>query len=106
MEIKDLKRILISFADKPGDIDMDKGHLLLQVRDEVIEASIFLRDARLMIKEGDEVLTAESWIVNRVARLPLLAERILSYVPPEMNFVVPAATLVDQLEVAPEEGEV
>ena len=42
-----------------------------------------------------------SWIIKRVARLPLLAERILAHVPPEPTFVAPSGLVLDRLDESP-----
>ncbi|HEX7239737.1 MAG TPA: hypothetical protein VF263_05700 [Longimicrobiaceae bacterium] len=99
MNIQEFRRILTAFADSPADVDLGKGRLLMQLRDEVVEASIGQRDGTLWITESEVSQSAFRWIINRVARLPLLAERILSYVSDTDNFVVPSGQLLDQPEL-------
>lgn len=72
----------------------------MQLRDEVVEASITQNDGTLWITESEVPQSAFRWIINRVARLPLLAERILSYVGETENFVIPSGDLLDQPELA------
>lgn len=101
MLFADFKRLLMSFADHEADIDLSKGTLLVQIRDEVIEAKLAQRAGVLLVEEQGEVLPASTWIINRVARIPLLADRILSYTPQPENFVTPSAWLLDQPDLTP-----
>ena len=95
MDIEQFKRVVTAFADDPADVDVGKGKLLVQVRDEVIDATLSLADGELMVEEEEgERLTARSWIVKRVARLPLLADRICSHVPSPKHFVAPDGHLL------------
>jgi hypothetical protein len=98
MNIGDFRRILTAFADDAADLDLVRGQLLVQIRDEVIEASVSQRDGTIWIDEDGDPVTAFRWLVNRIARLPLLADRILSYVPAPEHFVTPAGKLLDQPE--------
>ncbi len=101
MDVQTLRRILTAFADTPADINVQKGTLLVQVRDEVIEASIALREGNLIVTENDDAISATRWIIQRVARLPLLADRILAHVPDEPTFVGPDGFLLDHIDAAP-----
>jgi hypothetical protein len=102
----EFKRIVTAFADTPAAIDLTKGELILQVQDTVIGAQVHLKEGLLYVDEGDGDIVGEQWIVRRLARLPLLADRILNYIPPEPNFVTPRALFLDQLEKAPTEQEI
>lgn len=101
MDIQTFQHILTAFADSPADMDLKKGTLLVQVRDEVIEASISQRQGDLIVTENDDSMPANRWIIQRVARLPLLADRILSHVPEESNFVAPDGFILDHIDDAP-----
>lgn len=106
MEINEFTSILTTFADSPADIDLSKGKLMLQFQNDIIEAKLeFSNGSDICIIEGGSKLTARDWIIKRLARLPLLAERILSYVKVEDNFVTPKGIVLDQLENNPEEKE-
>ena len=87
------KEIISSFSDASVDVDLTKGKLLMQVRDEIIEATVHTKEGNLVVTENGDTLPATRWLVKRVARLPLLADRILSYIPAEPNFVVPSGFL-------------
>lgn len=102
MNIDDFRRILTSFADEPADVDLSRGQLLIQIRDEIIAAKVTEHEGDLWITEDDgDRLRAFTWIVNRIARLPHLADRILSYVPEEVYFVTPSGKLLNQLATDP-----
>jgi hypothetical protein len=96
MLLPDFKRILTAFADNEADLDISKGVLIVQVRDELIEAKLLQQGGELIIDEQGQRLTAVNWLVNRVARVSLLADRILSYVPEAPGFVTPSGRLLDQ----------
>ena len=106
MDLVTFKRILTAFADKPADVDVGRGTLLLQLRDEVVEAKLFYREGGVWVEEeGIRPVSAFQWIVERVARVPLLADRILSYVEDESHFVRPDGRLLDQIDVQPTESD-
>lgn len=102
MEINDFRRILTAFADEPSDVDIRLGKLVAQIRDEVVEATIHFsqtEDRHLRVVENDQEYSARSWLVNRVARLPQLADRIIattthtSGVTMKSPFVVPSGRM-------------
>lgn len=101
MQVTDFKRIITSFAETPENIDVSRGEFVVQLLDEVLIARWERRDGVLYVEEGGTTQPAESWIVRRVAKLPQLAERILTYVPETPNFVMPKARLLPSLEDSP-----
>lgn len=105
MNISDFKRIITSFADKPSDLELNKGKLLTEIRGELIEAEITNKNEVLFVKENNLEETAISWIKNRIACLPQLAERIIDYIPTDKSFVNPCGRLLDDLEYDPNEKE-
>ena len=70
--------------------------MLLQVRDEIIEADLSQHEGQLWVTEAGERRTAISWLIARVARLPLLADRVLSYVQEPTYFIAPSGSVLDQ----------
>ncbi len=104
MQFDDFRRIVTCFADHVDDVDTSQGELLVQIRDETISARLHQRPKGLIVEEDDQRLSAESWIVNRVARVPLLAERICSYVSPPPCFVKPSGHFLDQPESSDEDS--
>ena len=106
MQLEEFVRILRAFADKPEDVDVTRGTLLFQVREEVLDARVRQREGDLVVEENDREWPATKWILDRVARVPLLADRILSYVEEPDSFVTPAGKLLDQLEFAKNLSEI
>jgi len=101
----EFRRILTAFADSPAQLDLEKGSLLVQVRDETIVATVTSREGDLVVIENDETLSATRWIVQRLARLPLLADRIIASIPDEPTFVSPDGLLLDQIDETPTDTE-
>ena len=98
MDIEQFKKILTSFADEPADVDVRRGKIVAQLRDELLDVEIELdAEGRLLVRENDQLSGARSWLLNRVAKLPQLADRILTSVPalgtPAAPFVTPSALL-------------
>ena len=107
MNINDFTRILRAFADHPSNLDIDEGRLLVEIRDELIEAQLLNRDGTVWVQEsGADACSAYKWILRRLARLDQLADRLLSYTPEEKHFVTPRGLLLDQLDVDPSEEDV
>src|SRR5688572_19546153 len=70
----------------------------MQVNDELIEAHIRVSEGDIFVREQEEETRAARWIINRIARLPLLADRILEVVPETKHFVTPSGRLLDHLD--------
>ena len=100
MLLDDFRRVLTAFADSEGDLDISKGRLLVEIRDELVEANLYQQGGQLILDEQGERLPALNWLVNRIARVPLLADRILAYVPETAEFVTPSGQLLDQPDFA------
>jgi hypothetical protein len=98
MDAQSFKRIITTFADTPGHIDLSKGKLLCEIRDEVIEATIESRDGEIFIDEAGDRLPANKWLFHRIARLPILADRIIATFPEPSYFISPKAELLDQID--------
>ncbi len=96
MQFQEFHRVVTCFADRVDDVATSGGELLVQIRDETITAKLSNRPDGLMVEENGDHLSAERWIVTRLARMPLLADRILSYVRPPEYFVRTSGSLVDQ----------
>lgn len=97
------KRILTAFADDSADIILERGRILLQIRDETLDAKLVEQNGDLLVEENGERLKARSWIAKRLARLPMLAERICS-LPPPPNFVMPSGN-VESVDSTSRSGE-
>ena len=106
MNFNDFKRILIAFADDARDLDLSQGELVVQIRDEILQASVEHHGGELFVteKESDRV-PAFSWLINRVGRIPQLARRIEENVPTEPYFVNPSGKMLDRLDSNPMDEE-
>lgn len=105
MDHEEFREILTAFADKPADIDMGRGDLILEIRDDIIEAKVSIRSGDLWVEEDGARHRASDWIVKRIAQLPLLAERILTYVTDERYFIEPDGRLLEHMEKSPDDAE-
>lgn len=103
MDHEEFREILTAFADKPADIDMGRGELILEIRDDIIEAKVSIRSGDLWVEEDGARHRASDWIVKRIARLPLLADRVLDYVTDEPYFIEPAGHLLERMEDSPDD---
>ncbi|MDH5517835.1 MAG: hypothetical protein OEY36_08460 [Gammaproteobacteria bacterium] len=103
MQIKDFKAIVETFADPGTEMLFEKTQVVIQVNGDLIEANISSDSGDVYIDEGSGKEPASKWIVNRLARLQLLAARLSSSVMPTNHFVIPAAGLLPTLESGPEE---
>ena len=102
MNFHSFKRIVTCFADQVDHVETSGGDILLQIRDETIYARLHPSQNGLRVEENDTRMQAEKWIVKRLARLPLLADRICSYVNPPEHFVPPSGRFLDNLNCNPE----
>jgi hypothetical protein len=93
------------FADNPDDCIIKSGTILVQAHDELLEGKIELRDGNVFVIENGNVTQAERWLAKRVGKLPLLAHRILSYIPEEVNYVSPSGRILDDIKYDPLESE-
>lgn len=105
MDINDFRRILTTFADEPSDVDIRAGKVVAQVRDEVIEAGITYssgEEQQLRIVENEQEYAARTWLINRVARLPQLADRIINSASPTAKTSTKAAFIVPSGFISPD----
>ncbi|WP_295931937.1 hypothetical protein [uncultured Xanthomonas sp.] len=81
MDISQFKAVLSSFADEPTDVDMRLGRIVAELRGELIDVRVSYKDgdtSSIIIHENEDIIPARTWIINRIARLPQLADRILA----------------------------
>ncbi len=97
MNYEAFARILSTFADNSDAVANAKGELVVQIRDDVIHASVQTRSGDVYVIENGAEMSANQWLIERIARLPLLADRLLSLLPTEKNFVIPSGDLLPQL---------
>ena len=105
MNIGTFRRIVTAFADDAIDVDISKGTMLAQIRDDLVEVSIAQREGTIWVRDGDDEQSAYGWVVRRLARLHLMADRILTQIPEEKYFVDPEGILLDDLESVPNSEE-
>lgn len=103
MDLATLKDVLMAFADDRADLIVEKSRLLVQIQGEVISATTTIREGMLYVTEDGQTQPATRWVADRVAQLPLVADRIASIFPENPRLVRPRGSLLDQLEEAPEE---
>ena len=105
MDTNEFRSILTAFADKPADVDIEHGELLVEIRDDLIQSRVTERVDGLWVDENGTSQRAEDWIFQRIARLPILADRILSYIPEEPHFIEPAGKKLDRMDRSPDDVE-
>lgn len=103
MDAEAVRRILTTFADSPTDLDMSRGYVTVQIRDEIISAQLTQREGEIFVEENGVISPARRWIIDRIARMPMLADRLLTYVPGEKSFVAPTGTIEAHIETSEEE---
>ena len=101
MNLGDFRRIVTAFADHSGLFRWDGDRVVVPVRDEVIEASVRENGAVLRVRENGHEFPAYSWLTDRVARIPQLADRILAGIPEEPFFIPPAGDLLTRFDDHP-----
>lgn len=90
MNPHDFRRIVTAFADRSGPFRWDRDRLVVQVRDELIEAGVREHEAEVRVRENGKEFPASSWLTDRLAGIPRLADRILASIPEEPFFIAPA----------------
>src|SRR5206468_74955 len=97
MDVGAFKQILSAFADEPADVDVRLGKAVAQIRDDIIDVTLSADPVTgdIVVTENDTRYPARVWLLNRVARVPQLAERILANVDDARFFVRPCGSLRD-----------
>lgn len=103
MQINDFKSIVTTFADPGTELLFEKARIVIQVNGDLIEAVIVAKSGDIFVDEGSGQVPANKWILTRLARLPLLASRLLSSVSETEHFVTPSASLLPTLEKGPQD---
>lgn len=105
MNLQDLKRILISFADNAADVEINKGKISAFIRGEFLEALVIEKDSELYIVEDNVERKAIQWIALRLAQLEQLSDRIREYIASLKDFVTPSGKLLEDIDTDPSEIE-
>jgi hypothetical protein len=103
MQISNFKSIVTTFADPGTEILFDKAQVIIAVNGDLITATIATKSGDVYVDEGNGQVPGSTWILTRLARLPLLASRLRDSVVPTEFFVSPSASLLSTLEQIPEE---
>lgn len=98
MNIQDFKKAMEAFTDDKGDIDLSRGQLVVDIRDEIIDAKVTMSDGDIFVEESGTNQRAFDWLIKRVAKVPQLASRIATHVLPEPHFVAPAGHVLHRLD--------
>ncbi|UVL67551.1 pentapeptide repeat-containing protein [Pseudomonas sp. B21-031] len=104
MQIDTFKSIIKTFADPGEEILYDKQRIMFSINGNLIDAIIVSDSGDIYIEESGLRLPASRWIVQRLANLPLLCNRILEQIQEHKNFVSPAADFLPSLESQPDEA--
>ncbi|MBS3784280.1 MAG: hypothetical protein KGY78_07545 [Anaerolineae bacterium] len=104
MTITEFQRILSTFADVPADVEVRRGEFVAQVHGTVLSGSLHVDKGDIIVTEAGDSFPASEWLIQRVARLPQLATRILENVPEVPHFVTPEGSFLDTLEESPDES--
>lgn len=108
MELDEFKHALAAFADEPSDVDVRLGHVIAQIREDLIDIELTYtpdEDRQLRVTENGAHYPARRWLLTRVARLPQLADRILATTEPPSDapnyspFVTPTGLLTPDLSI-------
>lgn len=103
MNVSEFRSAVEAFADKPKDILYEPGEpLVAEIQNEIFEVSLTIRHGVLYCIENEREYVAGRWIIERLGRFELLAERILNYIPEDPLFVRVEADVVDVLEKDPD----
>lgn len=104
MQITDFKEIVSTFTDPGEDILIDKHQVAISVNGDVITAKLSMDSGDIYVDEGSGRMPGSKWIINRLARLPLLASRLQDNISLTDSFVSPSAKLLSTLEQATEDN--
>lgn len=97
MDIHQFQEVVRTFLDSPDQFDSGKGDFVLQIGSELFSGYTEMRGGSLFVREGDLKTSAEDWIINRVAMLPLLADRIIANTKPLRAYVKPKALFLPDI---------
>jgi uncharacterized protein YjbI with pentapeptide repeats len=101
MQIDAFKRIVNTFSDPQTQVMWDKDRLLVSVYGDAIEVALRQRAGEVAIVDNGNEVPAIQWVLTRLAKLPLLADRLLTTIPATEPFITPEADVLQSLEVTP-----
>lgn len=103
MQIDNFRSIVSTFADPGSEMLVDKSKIVISVNGDLIDAVISTKSGDVFVDEGNGAQPATNWILTRLAKLTLLANRLQEGVTKMEHFVSPEATLLPSLETRPAE---
>jgi len=103
MQIHEFKSVISTFSDPETEMLFEKTKILFSMNGELIEATLSSKSGEIQVDDGNGPINASNWIITRLANLPLLASRLRERVAQNDCFVTPAATLLESLQVQPDE---
>lgn len=106
MQITEFKSIVTTFSDPGSELLFDSTTFGISINGDFITAKITTKSGDVFVDEGTGAEPASKWILNRLARLPLLASRLTETVPATEHFVSPEVSLLPTLERGPDERSV
>lgn len=106
MDIDTFRRLITTFADPQEPLLIEKDRLVAQVNGDLLEVVLKQKSGEVYVTDDGDELPANVWILNKLARLSILADRLLATVPKVPNFVRPVATMLESLEVNPSDQAV
>lgn len=101
MLIDEFRQLLNSFSDT--EILFEGNRIVTSINGDIVEIDISTEHGEVFVNEAGAKCPASKWILNRLARLDLLATRLLEKIPPTEPFIAPRACILPTLEQAPKE---
>lgn len=95
MDVAEFRKLVISFADRPNDVMLEKGRLVAMIHGVEMDARVNQRADGLYVEENGVALSAATWVARRLAHLDELARRILEFFPEPIAFVQPRGRALD-----------
>lgn len=89
MNPQQFKKILRTFSDPGSDIVIDSHNLWVQINDNIIDCTIEVNDNNVYIKRDGQKIPALKWILSEIARIDILANRILNVLKNDEAYVFP-----------------
>ena len=94
MQMETFLKTVRMFADPGSEVALDGESLLVCVNDETICVSLSTNMGDVCVSEGELSLSAPEWIVRRLARLDILANRVKDTLKGEARLFISAAANV------------
>lgn len=103
MNIDEFKFVVTTFADPETPLLFESSSVVFSVNGEVIDISISRKSGDVFVVENESnPIPANTWILKRLANLPLLATRLREMIKPTAHFVSPASNILQTLENKPD----